>query len=129
MLNINCDLDNAWFGVIITRRSEVSRLEELHTHVRARHYHATFEPLFDDPGKVNLYGLDWIVVGTMTGSMKRAVHTEPAWVDSLTTQAHENYIPVFMKEDLIPIMGEERMIQQFPEAFYQCLEAQRTWKK
>lgn len=129
LLDIDCNLDNAWFGVTVTRRYELSRLEELHTHVRARHYHATFEPLFDDPGKVNLDKLDWIVVGTMTGNMKRTVYTEPAWADSLTAQAHENHIPVFMKEDLVPIIGEERMIQQFPEAFNQCLEAQRLWKK
>ena len=26
-------------------------------------------------------------------------------------------IPTFMKEDLVPIMGEDRMIQQLPKAF------------
>lgn len=26
-------------------------------------------------------------------------------------------IPVFMKEDLLPIMGDERMIQELPEQF------------
>lgn len=104
LLDIDTDLDNAWFGVTVTRKSEVYRLEELHTHVRARHYHVTFEPLFDDIGKVNLDNIDWIVVGTMTGTMKRTIHTEPAWADSLSGQAMMKHIPVFMKEDLIPII-------------------------
>lgn len=95
--------------------------------MKAKHYHVTFEPLFDDPGKVELIGIDWIVVGTMTGAKSRTVKTEPAWAYSLTKQAHKLSIPVFWKEDLVPIMGEERMIQEMPEAFSRVLEEQRAW--
>ena len=38
-------------------------------------------------------------------------------------------IPVFMKEDLLPIMGEEQMIQELPEAFHKVLEEQSKWQK
>ena len=38
-------------------------------------------------------------------------------------------IPVFMKEDLLPIMGEAQMVQEFPPAFYRVLEEQKTWQK
>ena len=62
---------------------------------------------------MELTGIDWIVVGTMTGPMKKKVHTEPAWAYSLTEQAHALEIPVFMKEDLVPILGEENMVQEF----------------
>ena len=41
-------------------------------------------------------------------------------------QAHELNIPVFWKEDLVPIMGEE-MIQEMPDAFNKVLEEQRIW--
>ena len=33
----------------------------------------TFEPLFDDPGTVDLSGINWIVVGTMTGAQSSAL--------------------------------------------------------
>ena len=127
LLNIDTDLENAWFGVTITRRSELWRLQALRENVRAKHYHVTFEPLFDDPGDVNLTGIDWIVVGTMTGAMKKRVHTEPEWAYSLIRQAHEKNIPVFMKEDLEPILGEGNMVQELPEAFGRVLEEQNTW--
>ena len=97
--------------------------------IRAKHYHVTFEPLFDDPGKVNLTDIGWIVVGTMTGAQSKKVHTEPDWAYSLTDQAHTLGIPVFMKEDLVPIIGEEKMIQEMPEEFNRVLEAQKTWHK
>ena len=50
-------------------------------------YTSTFEPLFDDPGIVDLSGINWIVVGTMTGAQSRKIHTEPEWAWSLTDQA------------------------------------------
>ena len=127
LLDFSTDLDNAWFGVTVTRKAELWRIDALRKNVKARHYHVTFEPLFDDPGVVDLSGIDWIVVGTMTGAQSRKVYTEPAWACSLTTQAHNSHIPVFGKEDLVPIVGEEQMIQELPEAFNHVLEGQRTW--
>ena len=79
---MHTDLPNTWFGVTITRKAELWRLQALKENVKAKHYHVTFEPLFDDPGEVDLTGIDWIVVGTMTGAMKKKVHTEPAWAYS-----------------------------------------------
>ena len=44
----------------------------------------------------------------------------------MTHQAHSLGIPVFMKEDLLPIMGEAQRVQEFPLAFYRVLEEQKT---
>ncbi len=127
-LDIDTDLDNAWFGVTVTRRSELWRIDALRKNVRAKHYHVTFEPLFDDPGEVDFSGIDWIVIGTMTGPQSRKVRTSPEWVYSLTGQAHAQGIPVFWKEDLVPIMGED-MVQELPDAYNRVLEEQRKWRK
>ena len=129
LLDLETDLENAWFGVTVTRRSELWRIDALKANIRAKHYHVTFEPLFDDPGEVDLTGVDWIVVGTMTGVQSKKVRTDPAWAHSLVEQAHALSIPAFMKEDLVPIIGEANMVQEFPEAFNRVLEVQRTWHK
>ena len=128
LLDFDTDLENAWFGVTITRKSELWRIEVLRKNIRAKHYHVTFEPLFDDPGEVDFSGIDWIVVGTMTGAQSKKVHTEPEWAWSLTHQAHKAGIPVFMKEELAPIIGDKNMTQELPEAFNKVLEAQRAWQ-
>ena len=94
-----------------------------------KHYHVPFEPLFDNPGSVDLSGINWIVVGTMTGAQSRKVHTEPEWAWSLTDQAHALGIPVFKKEDLVPVIGDENMIQEMPKEFNKVLEVQRAWQK
>jgi len=129
LLDFDTDLENAWFGVTVTRKAERWRIDALRKNVRAKHYHVTFEPLFDDPGTVDLSGINWIVVGTMTGAQSRKIHTEPEWAWSLTDQAHKLGIPVFMKEDLVPIIGDENMIQEMPEEFNKVLEVQKSWKK
>ena len=127
LLSFSTDLDNAWFGVTVTRKSELWRIDALRENIKAKHYHVTYEPLFDDPGQADLTGIDWIVIGTMTGAAGRKVRTEPAWTYSLTDQAHAQNIPVFWKEDLVPIMGEENMIQKLPAEFEKVLEDQRKW--
>ena len=129
LLDFDTDLENAWFGVTVTRKAELWRIDALKANVRAKHYHVTFEPLFDDPGQVGLSGIDWIVVGTMTGAQSKKIRTLPAWAYSLVAQAHAQGIPAFMKEDLVSIVGEENMVQELPEAFQQVLEVQRTWHK
>ena len=127
LLSFSTDLDNAWFGVTVTRKSELWRIDALRENIKAKHYHVTYEPLFDDPGQADLTGIDWIVIGTMTGAAGRKVRTEPVWTYSLTDQAHALNIPVFWKEDLVPIMGEENMIQKLPAEFEKVLEDQRKW--
>ena len=129
MLELETDWEKAWVGVTVTRRSELWRIDARKANIRAKHYHVTFEPLFDDPGEVDLTGVDWIVVGTMTGVQSKKVRTAPAWAHSLVEQAHALGIPAFMKEDLVPIIGEANMVQEFPEAFNRVLEVQRTWHK
>ena len=51
------------------------------------------------------------------------------WAWSLTDQAHKLGIPVFMKEDLVPIIGDDNMIQEMPVEFNKVLEVQKSWKK
>ena len=104
-------------GVTVTRSSEKRRIDDLKKNIKARHYHVTFEPLFDDIGEIDFEGIDWIVIGTETGNRKGKSYSRPEWVLSIAEQAKAHGIPVFMKEDLLPIMGDERMIQELPEQF------------
>ena len=69
------------------------------------------------PEDMDLDGIDWVVVGTETGKRKGKSESKPEWVDNIMRQTAARGIPTFMKEDLVPILGENRMIQQMPPAF------------
>ena len=116
-ISFSSDDENVWMGVTVTRSSEKRRIDDLKKNIKARHYHVTFEPLFDDIGEIDFEGIDWIVIGTETGNRKGKSYSRPEWVLSIAKQAKAHGIPVFMKEDLLPIMGDERMIQELPEQF------------
>lgn len=129
MLQFSTALDNAWFGVTVTASKEKERIQALREHIQGGHYHVTFEPMFDNIGDVDLSGVEWVVIGTETGRRKNKSVSRPEWVWNLTDQAKALGIPVFMKEDLLPVMGEDQMIQELPPAFIRVLEEQNAWKK
>ncbi len=127
-IQFSTELDNVWFGVTVTSAKEKGRIQAMREHIRAKHYQVSFEPMFDDIGEVDFTGIEWIVVGTETGRRKGKSESKQEWVWNLTNQAHSRGIPVFMKEDLLPVMGEEQMIQELPQVFYDVLEEQKAWK-
>lgn len=129
MLQFSTALDNAWFGVTVTASKEKERIQALREHIHGGHYHVTFEPMFDNIGDIDLSGVEWVVIGTETGRRKNKSVSRPEWVWNLKDQAQALEIPVFMKEDLLPVMGEAQMIQELPPAFIRVLEEQNTWKK
>lgn len=128
VIRFSTPLDNAWFGVTVTSSKEKSRIQVLRKHFCGGHYHVTFEPMFDDIGVVDLTGIEWIVIGTETGRRKGKSVSRPEWVWNLTDQAHALGIPVFMKEDLLPIVGEAQMVQELPPAFRRVLDEQAVNK-
>ena len=121
-VRFSTDDENVWMGVTVTRNSEKKRLDDLRRNIKAKHYHVTFEPIFDEIGEIDFEGIDWIVIGTETGHRKGKVDSRPEWVLHIADQAKAQGIPVFMKEDLLPIMGEERMTQELPEQFIKRIQ-------
>lgn len=109
--------DNGWFGVTVTTSKEKIKIEELKKNIKSKHYHVTFEPLFEDVGKLDLTNISWVVIGTETGSRKNKAVSKGEWIYNIYNQAKEKNIPVFMKEDLLGILSEEEMIQEFPKEF------------
>ena len=109
--------DNGWFGVTVTSSKEKYRIDELRKNIKAKHYHITFEPMFNDVGELDLTDISWVVIGTETGNRKNKSYSHKEWVYNIYNQAKEKNVPVFMKEDLLGILEETEMIQQFPKEF------------
>ena len=51
--------------------------------------------------------LKWIIIGAETGHRKEKVIPEFEWIKRIVVEADYNGIPVFMKDSLIPIVGEK----------------------
>lgn len=59
--------------------------------------------------------IEWIIIGAETGNRKNKVTPKLDWIEKLVLAADNEGIPVFMKDSLIPIVGEENMRRDFPE--------------
>lgn len=75
----------------------------------------SFEPLLYDIGaNIGSTGAQWHIIGAETGNRKRKVKVEREWVEHIVEYSDRAGIPVFMKDSLLPIVGEENMRREFP---------------
>ena len=75
----------------------------------------SFEPLLYDIGKsIGSTGGNWHIIGAETGNRSGKVKCKREWVEHIVKWSDEHGIPVFMKDSLIPIVGEENIRREFP---------------
>ncbi len=108
--------DNLWYGTTVTREEEMVRCSYLPKGCKT---FVSIEPVLGDlmseENNNLLQSVDWIILGAETGRRKDKVIPKWDWIRKVILLADENGIPVFMKDSLIPIVGEENMRREFPE--------------
>ena len=105
---------NVWVGTTVTNEFGDFRNIKLIKRIHAKVKFVSFEPLLDAlPPWIGIEGLDWIIVGKLTGSRK--VELKKAWVEDIVAEAKDLGIPVFTKNNLCPPFEKDELIQQFPK--------------
>jgi len=56
----------------------------------------SIEPLIGPVGKLDLFGIDWVIVGGESGPRARPI--KPEWVREVRDQCNENKIAFFFKQ-------------------------------
>lgn len=75
----------------------------------------SFEPLLYDIGEnIGSTGAHWHIIGAETGNRKGKSAVKKEWVEHIVEYSDHHGIPVFMKDSLLPIMGEENMRREWP---------------
>lgn len=116
------EADNLWYGATVANSVQLARATHVFTELPDR-YHAFFsvEPIFEDVAGTDIWEeailqTDWIIIGAETGRRKNMVVPEMEWIRKIVVSADTAYgIPVFMKDSLIPIVGEKSMRRDFPK--------------
>ena len=84
-----------WMGVSVENEKYLDRID----HLRKTGAHIKFlslEPLLGPLRKVNLHGIDWVIVGGESGPGARPVN--PAWVTDIRDQCERAAVPFFFKQ-------------------------------
>lgn len=104
---------NVWFGVSINKGEDWLRLRIAEDPEATKRF-ISFEPLLDDVmenPRIQLVRFDWVIIGAQTKPYKPP---KIEWVEHIISEADLCGIPVFLKNNLKPLMGEN-LRQEFPE--------------
>lgn len=103
--------DNFWFGTSTPKKDMPYFFGEgVNTFVSIEPLHERFHYIgAAEPDELP----NWIIVGAETGNRRGRIIPEKEWVDEIARFAQGNGIPVFMKESLRTIMGDD-FKQDFP---------------
>lgn len=90
------ELSHIWWGVSVEdRRYGLPRIQELRASPASMRF-LSIEPLLEDLGRINLHGIDWVIVGGESGPGARPIAKE--WVESILVQCKEANVPLFFKQ-------------------------------
>jgi len=103
---------NVWLGVSVNRRQDLWRIDTLRQ-VPATIRTASFEPLYECMGDIDLEGINWVIIGAQT---RPRLQPDSYWVWSLRNEAQNHGIPIFMKNNLSPPWPKDQRIQEFPKS-------------
>lgn len=102
---------NMWYGSTLTRPENKCFISNKHnTFWSIEPIHAPFKIWKRDEFSPN-----WIIIGAETGRRRERIIPQKEWIDDIVGWCEDSGIPVFMKDSLVPIMGEGGMLREFPE--------------
>ena len=84
-----------WMGVSVENEDYTWRIDELRK-VRCNTRFLSIEPLIGSVGKINLKGIDWVIIGGESGFRYRDVKKE--WIVEIIRQCKKQKVPVFFKQ-------------------------------
>lgn len=111
--------DNFWYGTSTPKVDNPAFWSRPSPASKGRYYHTfiSVELMLERFGKGGKRGsvalTDWVIVGAETGNRKGRVVPEKDWVMELAEECDKYKKPIFMKESLKEIMGDD-FIQEFP---------------
>lgn len=86
---------NIWMGVSIENKEYLHRVDDL-KQTDAFVKFISFEPLIGAIGKINLKGIDWVIVGGESGPGARII--KESWVVEIRDQCIESGVSFFFKQ-------------------------------
>lgn len=116
--------NNIWYGTtVMNEKSYINNSVELYkstgydTGKNANRF-LSIEPLLGEIPQHILCPLigqfGWIILGAETGNRKGKVIPKAEWIEQIVNECDKANVPAFMKDSLIPIIGESNMRREFP---------------
>lgn len=112
---------NCWIGTTVTCNDDEQ--EHTRTLLLSENWNmlvswfVSVEPLLEklsDKSIENIASMHWVIIGAESGNRNGKVIPKKEWIDEIVAECDKCRVPVFMKDSLIPIVGEENMRRELP---------------
>ena len=106
--------DNVYIGVTATNQTMHNEAIVCLSGIEAKVKYISYEPLLNQIVPVYAYGLseiNWVIIGAQT---KPTVYPKLEWVKEIVEAADNAGIPVFLKDNLKPLLGDN-LRQEMPK--------------
>lgn len=100
---------NMWYGTTVTTPEMQYFYSDKHNTF------LSIEPILQKFDTDKIINADWVIIGAETGNRKNKVIPQKQWIDDIVDCCRKSHIPVFMKDSLILIVGEENMLREYPK--------------
>ena len=103
-----------WYGYSATRQSQLWSFHHA-DECPCINLFVSIEPILEpmQPNFSTHTPADWVIIGAETGNRRGRVKPEKPWIDNILMECEYSGRPIFMKESLREIMGED-FRQEFP---------------
>ncbi len=101
-------LPNFWYGTTVARSKDLYFIGLDH-----HNNFLSIEPLLTAFPPMPNFFANWVIIGAETGNRKDKIVPEREWIENIAESCNHSNIPVFMKESLRPIWGDD-LIQEYP---------------
>jgi protein gp37 len=109
--------ENCWLGLTVTSYRDAGNAIKFANTYPDHVKFISFEPLLGNPRipEEVFEKIDWILIGTETGSIKGRIKPHKEWIAYLLSAAKDHHLPVYMKNNLKPYWHESELRQEFPK--------------
>ena len=88
--------DNLWLGVSVEDKKHGLPRIDILRETNVKHRFLSIEPLLEDLGELDLFGIDWVIVGGESGANARPMN--PEWARSIRDQCLAQKVPFLFKQ-------------------------------
>lgn len=108
---------NFWLGSTVTDLSRPAHWNiKMHTFWSCEPVLAPWPPA-TEAGARHAFP-EWVILGAETGNRKGKVVPQKEWIDNIVAKCRMMGARIFMKDSLVPVVGEENMIREFPSGLW-----------
>ena len=108
---------NCWLGFTAENRDRLIGHQAItvnnYVHFEGKILFLSVEPMQERMWSHYYRRFNWVIVGAETGNRKGRVIPKREWIAEIVQYCQHNRVPVFMKDNLSHIWGED-LIQEFP---------------